>query len=396
LLNVEGHQMKSFKIPAIVFGGGITGLGIARNLGKNGIDVNFVVDGIDAAIFSKFCKKKFFVPNFREREDLVKCFLKEFSKKNSTRAVIFAADDASTLLLSNLQSEIKDDYYFILPSLKIAQELIIKRNFYKSLTENEVPHPRVILPSSSSEVMSGGKQISYPILIKPSISSYFFKVFHRKGFIANSSSELVKYYNLVLKRRIDVIFQEIIPGSDSNVYGISGYFNRKSRPVALFAYHRLRGWPNFFGTSSLIESVAISNYSNLKEIITRYLSRVSYFGVMEAEFKLDPRDHNFKLIEINARSWWQNSLPTKCGLNIILKAYLDAIGEKVEYSEKYAVGVKWINFLNDLRSSIFSVEMTKKDWISSFKRVKDWALFDVHDPFPAAVNLVKEMKELLD
>jgi D-aspartate ligase len=387
--------MNRFKIPAIVFGGGITGLGIARNLGKNGIDVNFVVEGIDAVFFSKFCKKKILIPNFREREDLVRRFLKGVSRNNSTRAVIFAADDASTLLLSNIQSEIKDDYHFVLPCSKIAEELIVKRKFYESLTKNEVPHPKVVLPSSINEVISAGKQINYPIFIKPSISPYFHKVFHRKGFIANSLNELAKYYDLAIKRNIDVIFQEIIPGPDSYVYGISGYFNRESRPAALFAYHRLRGWPNVFGTSSLIESVAISNYSHLKEIITRYLSKVSYFGIMEAEFKLDPRDHTFKLIEINARSWWQNSLPTKCGLNIILKAYLDAIGEETEYSEKYAVGVKWINFLNDLRSSIFSVEITKKDWICSFKKVRDWALFDIHDPFPAAVNLLKEVKELL-
>ena len=166
-------------IPAIIFGGGITGLGIARNLGKNGINVNCVVEGIDGAIFSKFCKKKFLIPNFRESKDRVRYFLKEFSKRNSTRAVIFATDDASTLLLSNLQSEIKDDYYFVLPPLKIAEELILKRNFYNSLTKNEVLHPRVILPSSSNEVISAGKQINYPILIKPSISSYFSKIFHR-------------------------------------------------------------------------------------------------------------------------------------------------------------------------------------------------------------------------
>jgi len=39
--------MKRQKIPAIVFGGGIDGLGVARNLGREGIDVYSVVDCID-------------------------------------------------------------------------------------------------------------------------------------------------------------------------------------------------------------------------------------------------------------------------------------------------------------------------------------------------------------
>jgi len=152
-----------------------------------------------------------------------------------------------------------------------------------------------------------------------------------------------------------------------------------------------------FGTSSLIESIAVSKHPHLKEIVTRYLASVSYSGVMEAEFKLDPRDGNFKLLEINARSWWQNSFPTKCGLNIILKAYLDAIGEEVEYSEKYVTGIKWINFLNDICSSIFSREIVRKDWVCSFKKVRDWAFFDIHDPVPSAANLLREIKgHLLD
>ena len=115
---------------------------------------------------------------------------------------------------------------------------------------------------------------------------------------------------------------------------------------------------------------------------------------MESEFKLDPRDNEFKLIEINARSWWQNYLPTKCGLNIILKAYLDAIGEEVEYSEEYITGIKWINFFNDIRSSISSLDILRKDWINSYKNVRDWALFDIHDPLPSAVGILKETRKL--
>jgi len=277
----------------------------------------------------------------------------------------------------------------------VAEKLVVKRKFYESLEENKVPHPRVVIPSNNDDLEKISKNLEYPIFVKPSISPRFYKVFRRKGFVANSANELVRYHGLAIKHKIDVVFQEIIPGPDNLTYGISGSFNRQSRPLALFAYHRLRAWPNMFGTSSLIESVPISEHPDLKEIVINYLAGISYYGVMEAEFKLDPRDGNFKLLEINARSWWQNSLPTKCGLNIILKAYLDAIGEKVEYSEKYATGVKWISFLNDIRSSIVSKEIASKDWTRSLRNVKDWAFFDIHDPAPLAVNLVKEAKELL-
>lgn len=383
-----------FKIPAIVFGGGITGLGVARNLGKECIDVHLVVEGVDVATFSRFCKKKIVVPKFMEKSSLVKNYLKEFSSRTSSRAVIFASDDISTLLLAGLRCEMKDDYYFVLPSLEIAEELISKKNFYESLTRKQIPHPKVVLPFQVDDVRKISAELKFPILIKPSISMLFNRAFGKKAFVANSPAELSQYCSLASKHGIEVICQEIIPGSDKNTFGLAGCFNKESNPLALFAYHRLRAWPNKFGTSSLIESMAVTKYPQLKEIITRYLKSISYSGIMEAEFKLDPRDNRFKLIEVNARSWWQNSLPTECGLNIILKAYLDAIGEKVEYSEEYAVGVKWVNFLMDIRASINSGEIMKANWTNSYRRVKDWALFDAYDPLPAAVDLWLDLRKL--
>jgi predicted ATP-grasp superfamily ATP-dependent carboligase len=386
--------MGQFRIPAIVFGGGINGLGIARNLAKEGIEVQCVVEGIDTLVFSKFCRKHFIIPNFRERKDLTKRFFQGFSKENTTRAVVFATDDISTLLLSGLQHEIKDDYYFVVPRLTVAEKLVNKGKFYESLIENKVAHPRVIIPSCIDDVKRESNGLQYPIYIRPSISPDFDKAFRKKGFIANSATELVKYYNLASKHNVDVIFQEIIPGSDKRIYCIAGFFNRESMPLALFAYHRLRGWPNMFGNGSLIESVAISKHPFLKETVIRYLSAILYSGLMDAEFKLDARDGKFKLLEINTRSWWQNSFPTKCGLNIILRAYLDAIGEKAEYSENYATGIRWINLRDDIRSSTLSRAMIRKGWIGSFKRVRDWAFFDIHDPIPCAANFLLEAKRL--
>jgi predicted ATP-grasp superfamily ATP-dependent carboligase len=189
------------------------------------------------------------------------------------------------------------------------------------------------------------------------------------------------------KYKIDTIIQEVISGGDKNLYGVAGYFDRKGLPKALFAYRRLRGWPPMFGTNSLMESIPISDVTSIKETAETYLHQLGYHGIMEAEFKRDPRDGFFKLLEINARSWWQNSLPTRCGINIVFISYLDAIGKEIEYTQEYEGGVKWIHFLNDLRSSIkTSNNMTIKEWVSSLHGIKDWAYFSADDPIPWITN----------
>jgi predicted ATP-grasp superfamily ATP-dependent carboligase len=138
-----------------------------------------------------------------------------------------------------------------------------------------------------------------------------------------------------------------------------------------------------------MESIPISGVTSIKETAETYLHQLGYHGIMEAEFKRDPRDGIFKLLEINARSWWQNSFPAKCGINIVFISYLDAIGEEIEYTEDYEAGIKWIYFLNDLRSSIkTSNNMTIKEWASSLHGIKDWAYFSADDPIPWVLSLL--------
>ncbi len=379
-----------FDNPAIVFGGGINGLGITRNLGRAGVDVYCVVDGADPVVFSRHCRKHFLIPNLTQRKNQIESLLKELSKKITSRPVIFATDDIGTLILSDLKSEMKDDYYFVMPDRKVAEKLVMKAKFYESLNQNDVPHPKVFVPKGIGELKILSKDLEYPIFIRPSVSQNFSTLFRKKGFVANSDRELLKYFTIASEHKIDVMLQEIIPGPDINIYGISGLFDRQSKPLAFFAYQRLKAWRPVFGNNSLIESVSLVKLSPLKETISRYLENLGYYGIMEAEFKLDPRDNRFKLLEINARSWWQNSFPTKCGLNIIFKAYIEAIGEQTEYSEAYSCGLRWINLLHYIGSSVLDKEIAKTEWIKSFKRIRDFAYFDVSDPLPYVPAMLLE------
>jgi D-aspartate ligase len=385
-----GRKKLKFDNPAIVFGGGINGLGITRNLGSAGVDVYCVVEGADPVLFSRHCHKHFLIPNFAQGKNQFRSLLKELSKKITSRPVIFATCDISTLILSDLKSEMKDDYYFVVPDRKVAEKLVMKTKFYESLIQSNIPHPKVCVPKGIRELKILSKELKYPIFIRPSVSQHFSTLFRKKGFVANSDRELLKYFRIASEHKIDVMLQDIVPGPDTNIYGISGFFNKQSRPLAFFAYRRLKTWPPVFGNNSLIESISLTKLSPLKETITRYLQSLGYYGIMEAEFKLDPRDNRFKLLEINARSWWQNSFPTKCGLNIVLKAYLEAIGAKTEYSEAYSCGIRWINLLHYIGSSVFDKEIAKKEWIKSFKRVRDFAYFDASDPLPYVPGMLLE------
>jgi D-aspartate ligase len=382
----NSKKMKKFKVPTILFGGGsINALGVLRNLGKNRVKVYYVEEEKNEAVFSRYCKKSFIVPGIYGDSGRLRNFLAKFKKEKSSSAVVFSGSDIFCLNLSSLKDEMVEDFHFVLPSKEIVETLVNKKKFYQSLDKHMIPHPITYFPKCLDDVEKISKNVDYPVYVRPSISQIFAKQFRKKGFVAGSEKELIRYCALAERYGINFMIQEIIPGPAMNLFGICGYFNKNAGPMGLFAYHRLREWPHKFGTNSLIESVSISDVSSIKDLTVDYLRSIGYYGLMEAEFKKDPRDGNFKFLEVNARSWWQNSFPTKCGINLVLMAYLDTIGGEIRYQEKYKVGVKWIYFLNDLRSVIKMLrnrEIAIPKWVSSLRMIDDCAYFSADDLLP--------------
>ena len=396
----NSKKMKKFKVPAILFGGGsINALGVTRNLGRNGVKVYYVEEEKNEAVFSKYCERSFTISRIQGDRGRLRNFLAKFKKEISSSAVIFSGSDIFCLNLSSLKGEISNDFRFVLPSKEIVETLVNKKKFYQSLDKHMIPHPITYFPESFDDVEKISKNVDYPVYVRPAISQIFAKRFRKKGFIAGSEEELIRYCALVERYNIDFMIQEIIPGPAMNLFGICGYFNKNADPLGLFAYRRLREWPHKFGTNSLMESVSISDISGLKDLTVNYLHGIGYYGLMEAEFKKDLRDGDFKFLEVNARSWWQNSFPTKCGINLVLMAYLDAISDEPDYEEDYKAGVKWIHFLNDLRSvmeMLRNKEITILEWLSSLRMISDWAYFSTDDSLPWMLHPMFTLRKLME
>jgi len=385
--------MRYFNNPAILFGpDSINGLGLVRNLGRNGVKVYCVAEKKNEIAFSRYCRRFFVVPRIEGNKEVLRAFLSKIGRELQYPAVLFPGSDLFCISLSRLRDEVGSELsgkYIFFGNTKAVETLVNKKKFYQSLDNYNIPHPITYFPETYQDIENISKQVEYPIYIRPSITQIFGARFHEKGFVVSSQKELIEKYMLVSRYKIEVMVQEIIPGPATNLFGINGYFDKNSNPQGFFAYRRLREWPHGFGCNSLIESISMSDVPFLKEITENYLRKLRYHGIFETEFKRDQRDGSFKLLEINARSWWQNSFPTKCGINLILMAYLDAIGKRIDYTDTYRIGVKWLFFLNDLLSSmkmLHEKQMSISEWLSSLRKVEDYAYFSADDPLPWIVS----------
>lgn len=371
---------------ALVFGGSVTALGICRNLGLNGIKVYCVNEELTEVAFSKFCTKFFKVRNIEHNLDVLSHFLEELTLLNVDEVVIFPASDLFCLAIAKL-SALLPRQYFYWSNQNTVETLVDKAKFCSSLSGTDIPHPTThVLNETNIEDIKD--KINYPILIKPAVTQDFWR-FNTKSIVAQNPIEFTESINPVMKQKIPVVLQEIVPGPPSNLFGVAGYIDSNYEIKGVFSYRRIRGWPPDFGCNSLIESIPIKEVGELKDSLVDYLRSIKYCGLFEAEFKHDQRDGVPKIIEINARGWWQNYFPTACGLNLVLMAYLDAIGKEVKYRETYTTGVKWIYPFNDMRAAMTLIqngELRIFEWLYSIRHIIDYPYFNARDPLPSLSN----------
>ena len=147
-----------------------------------------------------------------------------------------------------------------------------------------------------------------------------------------------------------MVLQEIIPGPDENLYKLHGYINSQGQMTGKFFYKKLRQNPPQFG----VMRVGISTERNpeVEQLTQKLLNHVNYQGYFNSEFKRDPRDGIFKLIEVNCRMPRGGMLPAAAGVNYPWMIYSDLIMNQQLDIKEYKEGFYWIELYADLSNLI--------------------------------------------
>lgn len=378
----------------IVIGGtGCNGLGIVRAFGKRRIPVVLLdSDDHDIIRYSKYAKTRIKCKSPEFENDFVKILL-DFGKKIDKKMMIIPASDSEVIILSKHKHELEKYYCIPVPAYNIVEKLVNKKKFYKLLAEVDFPHPKTYFPENLTELREIGLKISYPFIIKPAYSLVFHREFGSKNFVVRSHKEFLLAIDKLRGKSLDVMIQEIIPGNE--IYMFYTYFNRKSEPIAVCGYDKIRQFPDDFGSGSFCKS----NWriSPVKECI-RLLQTIKYQGFAEPELKRDPRDGKYKLIEINARTTTQNRLSAACGVDMEYLAYLDVTGQLVKNQFKFLKNICWIDDLKDLLSLWSRLRLKQssvREIIKTLGTRKVHSIFSWDDPVPFFIYAIKTCIRIL-
>ena len=225
----------------------------------------------------------------------------------------------------------------------------------------------------------------FPIVAKPEYrrtasnnleSDYRAKILDKMRLtIIRNRNELTDFITTNHNIITNFLFQEYIEGLSDRMYTVGIYANRKYDVLAMFTGRKVRGFPPDYGDCVVgqVENVP----EELKSLVKNICKEIKYSGIAEFEFKKDARTNEFKLIEINPRSWSWVGITPACNVSLPWIAYCDLVGEKTaSYIESNLPdgSVVWLKCIDDIinchfknkRSGYPQWHMSPIQWIKSF------------------------------
>jgi predicted ATP-grasp superfamily ATP-dependent carboligase len=256
-----------------------------------------------------------------------------------------------------------------------------------------IPAPSVYSERDALDLFRGSGQ-EEPLVVKPNID-----VGAAAGVSYVSCPETLRTAVQACREQFGgALIQEYIPGGVEAMRTAVLLFAHDSRLAAAFTTRKIRQWP----TTGGLTAASCSTCERL--LVDQVLPFFQYWrwrGAAEVELKLDPRDGNFKVIEINPRFPAYLRFISHCGLDMPSLAADLALGRvSVPPTEPmvYTVGAKYLHpgvflqsVLSDFRSPQSKIQVIRKA-LGDLRGSASVVLSMLSDPIPLTARMLGGMR----
>jgi D-aspartate ligase len=372
---------------AVVIGGDYQGLGIVRSLGRHGVPVCVVDDELSISRYSRYCQKFVKLSDLRHERLTVDKLLEVGRGLGLDGWVLYPTREELVAALSRNREELAEMFRVPTPDWETVKWAWDKRNTYRLARDLGIPTPSTHYIEDSSE-LERLRSVSPPFVLKPAIKEHFFYSTKAKAWLANSHAELKDLFQKASEHAGcgEIMVQELIPGGGRQQFSYCGFF-RNGQAFGKMVVRRRRQHPLQFGrASTFVETVDLPILEKLSE---RFLQAIDYYGLVELEYKLDSRDHQYKLLDVNARTWGYHSLGATAGVDFSYMLYADQVGLPVQPCAGRS-GVSWMRTTTDVPAALMGIlggDSSVKGYLRSLRRCNAEAVFSLSDPAPGVAEL---------
>jgi D-aspartate ligase len=371
---------------AVVVGGDYQGLGIARSLGRRNVPVCVIDDESSIARFSRYVTHSVRVASLRDEKQTVDIILDIGHRLDLKGWVLYPTRDETVAAFARHRSLLNPFFRVPTSEWSTTQWVWDKRNTYRLANELGIPTPRTWYPHDREEL----EQIrtDSPVAVKPAIKEHFIYKTMAKAWRANNRAELRTLFRraAALVGPGEVIIQDLIPGDGRQHFAYCAFF-KEGQSIGKMVVRRRRQHPPEFGrASTYVETIELPI---LEELSERFLRAINYYGLVELEYKLDPRDGEYKLLDVNGRTWGYHTLGSAAGVDYSHMLFADQTGESVRMCRGRA-GVTWIRLITDVPTGVLEILRGHQNWLVYLRSLKGFnaeSVFSSEDLLPALVEL---------
>jgi predicted ATP-grasp superfamily ATP-dependent carboligase len=301
--------------------GWVNGLAAVRSLGRAGAGVVAVDHRPWALGLRSRYALPVLAPNAGADETGFLARLVELGDALARPAPIFPTHDEWLNAIARGQEELGERFLYPFPPWEELARIQNKRAQLETAQAAGIDVPETGHPRSAAEALGFARELGFPVLVKPADPIEFKRRHKRQAFRCKTEAELEEAY--AQAEAHEPMVQELIPGGDDALYTLGSYLDAAGTPLGVFSGRKLRQTPRLVGTCRVGEALWVQE---VVDAGLRLLAAVGYRGLSQVEFKRDPRDGRYKLMEINPRLFQWHGLAAACGVDLPRIAYEDLLG----------------------------------------------------------------------
>src|SRR5215203_6339647 len=377
---------------AIVVSGATHGLGVVRSLGRRGVPVTVVsYDNRDIASSSKFVREVTRAPHpDKDEAQFVKVLLEAAHRRPGS--LLIPASDAALGTIARHKTNLEDAGLIVASDgAEVTETLLNKATTFALARAAGVPSPATYPVSDEDDVRRFCASAEFPAVLKPELSHLYRELVGVKWSRVESPEEALRAYTVARSHGLEVVLQELIPGDEQCGAVYNSYF-WDGEPLVEFTSRKIRNSPPDTGSPSVVVSEWMPEVA---EQGRRLLGAARFSGYSCTEFKRDPRDGQYKVMEVNARHNLSSLLATRCGLNFPWMQYQHLVHGIVPVQRDYEQGIYWVDVTRDLQNVAHYLRRpgySLGEFIEPYRRPHVFAVLDRDDVRPAAAHGVDTIR----
>ncbi len=319
--------------PAVVLGGDVTALSVARSLAAAGVVVDVLDVAGSPARFSRSVRRFIDVGGAQPQRAML-----DHLRRERSGAVLLPGSDEGVELVACHRAELEDlGHRPVEGDDEALSRMLDKAETYELARRHGIAAPRVFTLRNDDEVEQAISQIEFPCVTKPVLSHLFARKTGSgsKIELIETPTELRERVRALREKGVEMLVTEVIVGASDEFVSYYGYLDEDGRSLLTFTKRKIRQQPPGFGIGTYHETTLDPEVAATG---LEFLLAAGVRGLGNVEFKRDSSDGELKLIECNLRFTMSNELIRAAGLDLALFCYCRAAGLEPPLLDSYRGG----------------------------------------------------------